>query len=680
MEFLTSDDIFSKIESIVENAEDNIKIVSAWFKGNALGKLLEKTDNNAEIYLVLRASEFRDLSITDNRFFERLKDRNVKIYVNNRLHAKFIVADDKEAVVGSANFTDRGLSPYKEGNIEAAAYISEKEDIETLINYYNDIVSDSIFIDDTMCGFALCPVKTKSFSFVLINKDIQEQSYVEVKTGNESVLAKISSIYSYNIGFFSNPFSNSESNVFSPFEDFKTLFSQSNNPNWTKAAVLAYLNEKGNNIRIAEAEIIGSLIKDKDADAVKIDTLMRPFDSGSIVFLASDESMKALMRSNFSRSPMKCAVKVGYMNDGKTEVFVDAYEVNTKHMLVLGTTGSGKSYFTKLFLSRLSKPKDNKECDTQIFILDPHGEYYDPLTKNFSVPENDIHRAILPDTLFYVSPEDIENLIKELGFEHLIKTQASFAQNNKSKIRSYARPYLYLTEFSKHSLYDLLKELQEKNKTSSKKKSKKDNEEDEMENNKEDQIKEISIHELAEQVYGKRISNQPEVHKEIMKGLNSNKKITIFDFSNITDPKTRVSLAGLIMQELFFKNRKDKKNRLLVLEEAHNFAPETSYGDISSGRDNLALTVARKIASEGRKFNLGLLVITQRPAQVSKYVLSQANTQAMFRTMNSADLVSIENYIEFAGKDLIELLPSLQTGIGIFSGLGVPFPIVAKVE
>jgi len=117
----------------------------------------------------------------------------------------------------------------------------------------------------------------------------------------------------------------------------------------------------------------------------------------------------------------------------------------------------------------------------------------------------------------------------------------------------------------------------------------------------------------------------------------------------------------------------------LVLEEAHSFAPETAYGDVSAGKDNLSLTFARKIASEGRKFNLGLVVITQRPAQVSKYVLSQANTQVMFRTMNSADLSAIESYVEFARGDLLGLLPSFQTGTAVLSGLGAPFPLVLRV-
>ncbi|WP_025209087.1 helicase HerA domain-containing protein [Hippea sp. KM1] len=661
MKLLTSDSIFNKICNIVDNASKSVKIASAWLKGNLLYELLDKLGNNVELFIILRASELQDLLITDNNVFRKIKEKNGKIYINNRLHAKFILVDDKEAILGSANFTNPGLSDYKEGNIEASVYFSEEAEVEKLVDYFEKIKNqDSTLLVNDICGFALSPVKTKSFDIVLIDPNIKEQSYIEVKTDTEMILAKISSIYSYNPGFFANPFSSSESSVFAPFEDFRKLFSEHNDSDWTRAATFAYLNEKGDSIRIAKAEIIGSFIE-QNKNTSKMDTPMRPFDGGSPVYLASDETMQVLMKTNFSRSQMECPVKIGCLNDDKTDAFIDASEVNTKHMLVLGTTGSGKSYFTKLFLSRLVSLD---KCKPQIFILDPHGEYYDPLVKDFGVPQRHIHRIQLPDTLFYIHPDEVADLIVELGFANIITGNSEIAKRNKSTINKFIKQFRTLNIYPEKNLRQLLSEIV----TTSDK--------DEAE------IK-VNVDEEALNVYGKEekiISNQVNVYKSLKEGLNSSKSIVIFDFSKITDPKTRVNLAGLIMQELFFKNRETKENRLLVLEEAHNFAPEGSYGDISSGKDNLALTMARKIASEGRKFNLGLLIVTQRPAQVSKYVLSQANTQAMFRTMNSADLVAIENYIEFAGKDLIELLPSLQTGIGVFSGLGVPFPVVVRVK
>lgn len=654
MEFIDGDHIFKKLLEIVNKAEKNVKIVSAWLKGSLFGKLLDNLGSNIELSVILRASELQDLLITDNNVFRKIKEKNGKIYINNRLHAKFIIIDDKEAILGSANFTNPGLSDYNEGNIEASFFSNKETEIKKLKDYFDKIKNqDSTLLINDICGFALSPVKTNSFNVILINKDVKEQSYIEVKTDKdrETILAKISSIYSYNTGFFANPFSSSESNVFSPFDDFKTLFSEHNDSDWIKAATFAYLNEKSDSIRIAQAEIIGSLIHDENT--TKLDTAMKPFNSGNPVYLASDETMRILMKTNFSRNQMECPVKIGCLNDDKTDVFIDASEVNTKHMLVLGTTGSGKSYFTKLFLSRLA---NSDKCKPQIFILDPHGEYYDPLVNDFKVSATNIHRIQLPDTLFYIRPDEVVDLIVELGFSDIVTGSTNIAKQNRNTIMGFIKPFLHLSRFSQNNLYQLFQNMLNQNGAIA------------------------GVHIAAQRIYSSRVLNQVYIYRRLNRGLSSAKSVVIFDFSKITNPKTRVNIAGLIMQELFFKNRETKSPRLLVLEEAHNFAPEGSYGDISSGKDNLALTMARKIASEGRKFNLGLLIVTQRPAQVSKYVLSQANTQAMFRTMNSADLASIENYIEFAGKDLIELLPSLQTGIGVFSGLGVPFPVVARVK
>jgi DNA helicase HerA-like ATPase len=52
----------------------------------------------------------------------------------------------------------------------------------------------------------------------------------------------------------------------------------------------------------------------------------------------------------------------------------------------------------------------------------------------------------------------------------------------------------------------------------------------------------------------------------------------------------------------------------------------------------------------------------------------------MFRTMNSSDLDAIMSYVEFTRKDIVELLPSFQTGTAVVSGLGAPFPLMVNVE
>jgi len=666
MNFIDSNNIYNEVEKLIKNAQHSIRISSAWIKSSLIEKLLNATEeDNIDLEVVIRASELRDLLITDSGVLKKIKKFGGKIYLNNRLHAKFIIVDDEKAVVGSANFTEAGFSEYKDGNIEAAVYYDEEDEIGKLKIYFDQIKKDSRQLDNII-GFALNPVKSRSFEFILIDEDVIEQSYVEVKTDDGIMLAKITSIYAYDMGFFANPFSTSESNVFAPVDILKKIFDKDKDKDWQKAAVLAYINESAERrIKVAKATIVGVLKNSK------LDTSLRPFEVGETVSKASKSTLNQLLTKNFSHQNMQYPIKVGVMSLSNTDVFIDAKEIITKHMLILGTTGSGKSYFTKLFLSRLL---DDCKKDIQIIILDPHGEYYDELL-NFGVPNGCIDHVQLNDTIFPIYPEEVEQLIKDAGYSELVSGSSKQAQRIKGIISKYIKPFLGNSYFLNNRLLDLFKEISQilvKNYSNG--------------NARNapailDAIKEITLFRInVVKIWDKAVlNNQNTIYNNLNTAITSNQKVIIFNFSKITDPRTRVNLAGLIMDELFKQNKQSKKERLVVLEEAHNFAPESSYGDVSSSRDNLALTMARKIASEGRKFNLGLVVITQRPAQVSKYVLSQANTQAMFRTMNSADLAAIENYVEFAGRDMIELLPSLQTGMGILSGLGVPFPMVVEI-
>ena len=657
MRTLNGDKIYTEIEKIVGEAEKSIKIASAWLKGSLVRRLLENVDpeKGIEIEVILRGSELRDLLITDELVFKTIREKGGKIYLNNRLHAKFIVVDDQKAVVGSANFTEAGMSEYSKGNIEVAVYYdtSDGEEVKELTDYFERIKEDpgTVIFSDDLIGFALNPVKSSSFEFILLDPEITEQSYVEVRDGERKILGKIESIYSYDMGFFANPFSGSESQVFGSLDQFKLLFSGRKDNSWKKAATYSYLNENGDRVRIAVAQVVGEI------NGQKLQTPLKPLDVGNGIYRASKETLSNVMKKNFSGKEMKTPIEIGNLEgNSNITVFIDLEEVITKHMAVLGTTGSGKSHFTKLFIKRAVETENPPE----VFILDPHGEYKQGLI-NMGVNPKTIKEVEISDTLFPIYPEEVEELIKELGYSHLISGNSRTAKRNRNIIAKWVKPDIGSSGFKTGNLKELLSQI-----------------EDEDGNNP-----------LTSDTYVTRtLSGKWENQEDVVKSLGEllcpkeeqKPSIFILNLNKITDPQTRVNLAGLFMQELFFKNRKDRKRRLLILEEAHNFAPEKSYGDVSADKKNLALNTARKIAAEGRKFNLGFVVITQRPAQVSKYVLAQTNTQAMFRIINVNDLQAVETFVEFAGRDVTSLLPTLQTGSGVISGLAVPFSVLTNIS
>ena len=114
----------------------------------------------------------------------------------------------------------------------------------------------------------------------------------------------------------------------------------------------------------------------------------------------------------------------------------------------------------------------------------------------------------------------------------------------------------------------------------------------------------------------------------------------------------------------------------IILEEAHNFAPGPGTS-ISSGA---SLRIIERIAAEGRKFGIFLLVVTQRPNKISSNVLSQCNSQIIMRLTNPEDMSAVRNSSEGLSEDLFKDLPSLNKGEAIIVGDLTKIPTMIKVS
>lgn len=143
------------------------------------------------------------------------------------------------------------------------------------------------------------------------------------------------------------------------------------------------------------------------------------------------------------------------------------------------------------------------------------------------------------------------------------------------------------------------------------------------------------------------------------------------------DHLTQSTLVAVILKNLF-EERASMRNHippfLAVLEEAHNFVP--SHGEGQS--DTPSLEVIRKVVTEGRKFGMGLLLISQRPSRLDETTLSQCNTFLIFRLVNPRDQSFVEKVMENLSKADSRLLPGFGPGQGIVSGQAVRFPLVIQ--
>jgi len=155
--------------------------------------------------------------------------------------------------------------------------------------------------------------------------------------------------------------------------------------------------------------------------------------------------------------------------------------------------------------------------------------------------------------------------------------------------------------------------------------------------------------------------------------LGNNKPVTILDLSGIpSEIMTSISgtLLKIVYDSLFWGQNLSiggkEQPLLIVLEEAHNY--------LKAGEDSIASRAVQSIAKEGRKYGVGLVLVTQRPSELDETVLSQCGTIIALRMNNSKDRGHIRSAIQDELQTMIDLLPNLRTGEGIISGEGVKIP------
>ena len=109
-----------------------------------------------------------------------------------------------------------------------------------------------------------------------------------------------------------------------------------------------------------------------------------------------------------------------------------------------------------------------------------------------------------------------------------------------------------------------------------------------------------------------------------------------------------------------------------LLEEAHRFAP--------AGASVVSTNVLKQILSEGRKFGVGIGLITQRPGKLDQDVLSQCMTQIIMRIVNPIDQQTVAQSVEGAGRAMLAELPALTKGQAVICGVGINTPVMCRIR
>lgn len=149
--------------------------------------------------------------------------------------------------------------------------------------------------------------------------------------------------------------------------------------------------------------------------------------------------------------------------------------------------------------------------------------------------------------------------------------------------------------------------------------------------------------------------------------------ISILDLSDVPS-SIRQAISGCILKitydALFWGQNTlvggKKQPMLAVLDEAHSY--------LKAGEDSISSRTVQAIAKEGRKYGVGMLLVTQRPSELDETVLSQCGSIIALRMTNTLDKSHVSAAIQDELREMAEILSSLRTGEAIISGEAVRIP------
>jgi hypothetical protein len=372
-----------------------------------------------------------------------------------------------------------------------------------------------------------------------------------------------------------------------------------------------------------------------------------------------------------------------------------------RHAAILGSTGSGKSWAVALILERASKLKF-----PNIIVMDMHGEYAplaDKAKGGFAqryriAGPGDLDKA-MDDVLFLpywlLNRDEMLSMILDRSDQNAPNQASRFT----SHVRQLKQEFLDIAkkpEVKKtftvdspipYEMKDLVNLLTtdntEKGISSSTGKPVKGDWEDKL-------TRFISRLEakLEDRRYGFMFTPPAAalqydwLSKQLVKLLGSGNSagIKIIDFSEVPSdvlPVVTGTFARLLYDVQFWMKADSRTPVTLLCDEAHLYLPVREDADAVQRQ---ALGAFERIAKEGRKYGFSLLVVSQRPSDVSKTILSQCNNFLSLRLTNETDQNVIRRLMPDSLAGLTDILPLLDTGEAVLLGDAVLLPTRIRLD
>ncbi|MEB7712769.1 ATP-binding protein [Kluyvera cryocrescens] len=451
-----------------------------------------------------------------------------------------------------------------------------------------------------------------------------------------------------------------------------------------------------------QAFVIGTY---RTVDGDKTDIFKRGADSFPQIdrecFVIEGGNLQRFMGILGAGLPDEERLKLGtFVADRSAEAIASGDRFFQRHAAILGSTGSGKSWAVALILERAAKLKY-----PNIVVFDMHGEYATLADKTkggyaqrFRIAGPGDLTAPKDDALFL--PYWLLNRDEMLSM--ILDRSDQNAPNQASRFTLHVRDLKAATldSFGKsgvketftvdspipYAISDLVALLTKDNITKGVGKNG-----TAVKGDWEDKLTRFLSRleaKLDDRRYGFMFSPPPEaldygwLAKQIVKLLraDSGNGIKIIDFSEVPAdvlPVVTGTLARLLYDIQFWMSANSRTPVTLLCDEAHLYLP---VKDDADSVQRQALWSFERIAKEGRKYGFSLLVVSQRPSDVSRTILSQCNNFLALRLTNDSDQNVIKRLMPDSLAGLTSMLPLLDTGEALLLGDAVLLPTRIKLD
>jgi uncharacterized protein len=457
------------------------------------------------------------------------------------------------------------------------------------------------------------------------------------------------------------------------------------------------------------------------------------------VMPATINEIKEIYEKSIGENESFCFSKLS--SNPTVEVPINGNKFFNKHIAIVGSTGSGKSHTLSAIIQKATSTKneDFSLNNSHIIIFDIHSEYHSAFPNaNFI----GISNLALPYWL--LNSEELEEILLDTGerdnynqsaiFRKLVTENKKFHNKNHKKV-FYDSPLFFDIVEVQNALYNFKSETKN-SKTSNRYMIKDDSytctdssttvdtgillteeekvlkyfeKEFEFHPTKNQNITKGDYAEgtldkffvrFQEKINQDRLSflfgddaktSTFEKTLETLLGYSSDEKsnITVIDLSGV--PFEVLSITVSLISRLIFeygyfykrlrcsKNPDEKINNdvpiLLVYEEAHKYVPDSELVKYRSSKKSI-----ERIAKEGRKYGITLLLASQRPSEISETIFSQCNNFIAMRLTNPVDQGYVKKLLPDSLGSLIDKLTSLKQGEALLVGESIILPSIVQID